>query len=90
VIVVDCVTIDDTLELAEDYMYGRTRHVIFGTEDSARKSLTWGSQRLWDFYRNQAGGGDSNGRTQTGEINKAPREISKNYNVYFYSKLYLL
>jgi hypothetical protein len=52
VIVVDWASIDDHPELADDYLYGRTRHSIFGIEDSARKSLARGSQMLWDFYHN--------------------------------------
>jgi hypothetical protein len=53
VIVVDLASIDGAPELVEDYLYGRTEHIIFGIEDSARKSLARGSQKLWDFYRNQ-------------------------------------
>jgi hypothetical protein len=66
VIVVDWASISGHPELAKDYMYGRTGQGIFGTKDSARKSLAQGSQRLWDFYRNQAGGGDSIGTNSDG------------------------
>jgi hypothetical protein len=60
VIVVDLASIDGAPDLVEDYLYGRTEHNVFGIEDSARKSLARGSQRLWDFYRNQIEWGDSN------------------------------
>jgi hypothetical protein len=46
VIVVDRISIDDPPELVEDYLYGRIGQSIFGTEDSMRKSLAQGSQRL--------------------------------------------
>jgi hypothetical protein len=46
VIVVDWANIDGPLELADDYLYGRIEKGIFGMEDSAKKSLARGSQRL--------------------------------------------
>jgi hypothetical protein len=61
VIVVEWASINGPPKLAEGYMYGRTEHDVFGMEDSATKSLMRGSQRLWDFYHNQA-----RGETQTG------------------------
>jgi hypothetical protein len=45
-------SIDGPPELAKDFLYGRTRQDIFGTEDSARKLLAQRSQKLWDFYHN--------------------------------------
>jgi hypothetical protein len=39
---------------------------FISAEDSARKSLAQGSQRLWNFYRNQTGGGESNGANSNG------------------------
>jgi hypothetical protein len=46
VIVVDLASIDGAPELVEDYLYGRTEHNVFDIEDSARKSLARGSQKL--------------------------------------------
>jgi hypothetical protein len=60
VIVVDRASFNCPPELAKDYLYGRTGHSVFGTEDSRRKSLG-GLQKLWDFYCNQTGGGDCEG-----------------------------
>jgi hypothetical protein len=66
VIVVDWTSIDGPPELAKNYLYGRTGQCIFDMDDSVRKSLARESQRIWNFYRNQEGGGDSNGANSDG------------------------
>jgi hypothetical protein len=76
VIVVDWTSIDGPLELAEDYMYGRTGHDIFGMEDSARKSYRGGHKDCVISTTTRQEGETQMRRTQMGEI-------SKNYNAYF-------
>jgi hypothetical protein len=66
VIVMDWASIDGLSELAEDYLYGRTGQDVFSMEDSVRKSLAQGSQKVVGFLP-QPGG---RGRIEQGELRR--------------------
>jgi hypothetical protein len=59
--IVNWVAIDPPMPLENDYQFLRNQQEKFGTEDLARRSLVWGTDRLRTYYNRNRENSESSG-----------------------------